>query len=77
MWVPVSARGNPPAGWSPERRAKLTAVTGKKQVIEELDNAWRFGRQQLAGATEAKLASVRFTVYDPPLPFDKAAFKMG
>ncbi len=77
VWVPVSAGGEPPAGWSPERRAKMMAVTGKKQVIEELDKAWQHGRQQLASATEAKLANVRFTVYDPPLPFDKASFKMA
>jgi uncharacterized damage-inducible protein DinB len=77
VWVPVSAGGMPPAGWSPETRAKLMAVTGKKQVLEELDKAWRHGRQQLASATEEKLANVRFTVYDPPLPFDKAAFKMA
>jgi len=77
VWVPVSAGGNPPAGWSPESRAKMMAITGKKQVIEELDKAWRHGRQQLASATEAKLANVRFSVYDPPLAFDQAAFKMA
>ena len=77
VWVPVSAGGEPPAGWSPERRTKLMAVTGKKQVIEELDKAWQHARQQLASATEAKLANVRFAVYDPPLAFDKSSFKMA
>jgi len=77
VWVPVSAGGEPPAGWSPARRNALMAVTGKKAVIAELDKAWQHGRQQLAAATEAKLANVRFVVYDPPLPFDKAAFRMA
>jgi len=77
VWVPVSAGGEPPAGWSPERRAKFMSVTGKKQVIEELDKAWQHGRQQLASATETRLANVNFSVYDPPLSFDKAAFKMA
>lgn len=77
VWVPVSAGGEPPAGWSPARRNTMMAVTGKKAVIEELDKAWQHGRQQLASATEAKLANVRFSVYDPPLSFDKASFKMA
>jgi DinB superfamily len=75
--VPLSCGGMPPADWTPESRAKMFATTNKKDVLEQLDKAWRYGRAQLAGATEAQLAKTRFPLFNPPLSFDRAAFVMA
>ena len=56
-YTPMSVGGKPPADFGPPRETlpKLEKITGKADVLAQLDKGWAYGRQQLASADAATL----------------------
>ncbi len=83
--LPASFGGKPTSEWPsfPEARTKLFAITAKKDVLEQLDRAWSYGRAQVAAATGPQLLATRadrtlnalhvapFEI--PPMPLERAS----
>jgi uncharacterized damage-inducible protein DinB len=57
FYTPMSVGGKPPADFGPPRETlpRLEKITGKADVIAQLDKGWAYGRQQLTSADPAAL----------------------
>jgi hypothetical protein len=77
--LPLTVGGTLPAelGALPAANAKLMAVTTKKDVLEQLDKAWSYGRAQVVAATDAQLLAARMPMAQPPLQVHSAVFLMA
>lgn len=76
LFVPMSVAGKPPADFGPPRESlpKLEKITGKSDVLAQLDRAWAHCRAELTAADAAQLTGS----YKPwGMPLDASAFLMA
>jgi hypothetical protein len=59
--LPASVGGKVTTEWPSfvDARAKLFAIREKKDILDQLERAWTYGRTQVASASDAQLLNVR------------------
>jgi uncharacterized damage-inducible protein DinB len=75
FYMPMSVGAKPPADFGPPRETlpRLEKITGKTEVVAQLDKGWAYGRQQLTSADPATLTG-QYAPWKVTLP--EAAFGM-
>ena len=74
-YLPGSVGGKPPADFGPPRETlpKMEKMTAKKDVLEQLDKGWAYGRAQVVATDPAALTG---TLQTWKMPFGAATYDM-
>ena len=74
-YLPGSVGGKPPADFGPPRETlpKMEKITAKKDVLEQLNKSWAYGRAQVVATDPATLTG---TLQTWKIPFGAATYGM-